>query len=281
MKYRDVYGIAFATSATIFIVSLWLGSPIVLIPLVVSLSIIATRFIAGFGLLISYATFCMYSLKYLSPLFKRRRRESIIIRRTLDFLAIIIAAVIIINSIRNIVVTKMIGQSPTLLGVLLTLITVYLLPIWKEDKSFRFDESFAKKVRNLLNSLALRIKKGYYKYFTQDYLRAYSLDYLIYRCRLDSYRSRIAYYLFPLLLLSLVGFPATLPLVVMPLIRIYREKEIVWIDKLLLIISFAAIMSYVAYASMIIAIEIPTFIIEIPYILGVLVALIIYYLVIM
>ncbi|MHA1616925.1 MAG: hypothetical protein ACTSX9_06460 [Candidatus Njordarchaeales archaeon] len=203
-------------------------------------------------------------------------------KKLLDILGIIVWLVIIATSVHVILFSKPIGGLSTIIGVALTLITIYLLPIWKPEETPQ-TMTLRKELRELLGNLAMKIKRGYYKYFTGDYLKAYSLEYLTYRARLDYYRTKLALYLAPLLALSLISIPAALILFILPFLKIIQKEELGLIDRAFLTIAYASLIAYLAYIpfSPKAAPLFNSLVLNIPYLLGGTMGLILYLLVIM
>ena len=247
-------GIILKKGKTLFIVSLLLSlillsgiiifgyEDILFLPIFAYLNLVIIRFIAGIGVSIFYLNIGAYILRYFSPRFKRKPRESRIIFFTLILFGYIYIITLFINTLIGIL-SQTYNEFMMILGMIFSIITLYILPIWREE-DILVGENLLSKVKEKIHEVKLKITEFYNKYITRDYLKAYSVQYIIYRAKIDKFRRNIALKLLPIILLGI--FPI-LPLFIMTLyilldgIRFHKklmltEKSIIIVDLILLTI---------------------------------------------
>jgi len=237
--------------------------------LIIILTIYGIRFLSGIGIFSTYLMICSELLKRLSPYMKRKRQAARRLVLTLKILGVFIFMALVIIVTLSIIIMEGVGYVSLFIGVAVSIMTLYIIPIWKEDRTFKPEETFLTKIKGMLGSLYLKIKKGYYKYFTGDYLKAYSIEYLLYRTRLDEFRYKLAFWLLPLLVISTTPLLIlTIPLwVILP--RILAKREITAVDKFLITAAGGFSLIYLTYKAYV-DLTIPSLVLHwnIPYIIG-------------
>ena len=237
-----------------------------ILPAVIYPAILMIRFLSGFGIFSSYAIFVVYLLKYLSDFFKKKKRESELLMKIINILAIVILIALIVQSI--VTWSSEIGFLSLFIGISLFIVSMYIAPIWKEEK---IDESLFDKVKNFV---VKGIKKEYYKYFTKEYLKAYSIEYLTFRAKLDAKRKKLALLITPLLVLLAIPLAPLIIIILYFSYKLYKE-EVSTFDRYLFIVGLIII---IAFQLIILQeITIPAILWNLPYLIGTLISFYIYF----
>jgi len=208
--------------------------------------VFCTRYLSGLGIFSTFSIITLYLLKYSSPIFRKRKRLSKYLIYFLNVLAVVFFIIIVAQAVLAILHEEH-GYILTLVGLWFTVGSFYIVPIWREDKTFKLKRSMLDYLKEILGKAFLNIKEGYYKYLSRDYLRAYSIEYLKFRIRLDALRYRVARWIFPIAALSVMIFPMLFILLIFVLIRLYvlRDPNITTLDKIIVISSLVFTSYYI------------------------------------
>jgi len=196
------------------------------------------------------------------------------LNRLTQILAILVFMAIGILTIIGDVHTDMIM---VVIGLALTFITFYIVPIWKEDEKFYLDESLMEKIKGYLSNLSFKVKRGYYRYFTKEYLKVYSLEYIYLRTRLDDMRQRVGRYVLFTFIACTSVFPILSALLAYVLVRLIKIKEMEWLDKVILLVAIVFMVFYISLMIFIMNISIPWYIVHGAYLIGVITSLAIFF----
>lgn len=238
------------------------------------ISILTARFLSGLGIFSTYALAVSFLYEKLSSKIKVDKNIAKKLNRLTQILAILVFMAIGILTIIGDVHTDMIM---VVIGLALTFITFYIVPIWKEDEKFCLNESLIERIKSYLSNLSFKVKRGYYRYFTKEYLKVYSLEYIYLRTRLDDMRQRVGRYVLFTFIACTSVFPVLSAFLAYVLVRLIKIKEIGWLDKVILLVAIVFMVFYVSLMIFIMNISIPWYIVQGAYLIGIIISLAIFF----
>ncbi len=233
--------------------------------------VVIMRFLAGFGIIGMFFVATTYIFKYVPKDYRRGKTSRFLVR---IFIVIIIIGSVampvwsIASLLLNVARTNLLGF---LIGIYSFILTMYIVPVWREK--IPIDERSFSKVLDMLGALKRRIKKAYYRYFTRDLLRAYSVDFLYLKARLDDMRLRTAWKVLPVLMIVSISIPPTIPIMALSSWRIMKDRY-TWIDKIFFIATTLIVATYVSITAL--EGEIAVLMWTVPYVVGAILSLIMF-----
>jgi len=233
--------------------------------------VVIMRFLAGFGIIGMFFVATTYIFKYVPKDYRRGKTSRFLVR---IFIVIIIIGSVampvwsIASLLLNVARTNLLGF---LIGIYSFILTMYIVPVWREK--IPIDERSFSKVLDMLGALKRRIKKAYYRYFTRDLLRAYSVDFLYLKARLDDMRLRTAWKVLPVLMIVSISIPPTIPIMALSSWRIMKDRY-TWIDKIFFIATTLIVATYVSITAL--EGEIAILMWTVPYVVGAILSLIMF-----
>ncbi len=237
--------------------------------------VISSRFLSGLGIFSTLSMILTYLLKYSSPYLKKKKELSRFFINTLNLLTIGFFCLLVIYNIYSLLYGTYELYS-LILGILMVVFSYYLTPIWKPDYSIRLDESWLDNLKSFIKGIKLDVIRGYYKYLSKDYLRAYSIDYIKFRVHWDRYRYRTSIYIVPLFAVSILIVPfffVLLSIICIKLLIFRKNPDLV--DYI--IISLASLtLIYISLISDLSSLFYFNILWFIPYLLGIFVSFIAY-----
>lgn len=189
----------------------------------VSIIILMARFLSGLGFLGIIFMAITYMFKYLPKDFRKKKKGKMIAKIVIA-IVIVVAVVIPSMEIFKLIASQVaISSFSMLTGILSFVISMYIIPVWKEKK-IGVEEGIWQSLKQSLGKFAKRVKRGYYYYFTKDYLKAYSIDFLILKAQMDYRRTKIAGLALPLAIIGLLYNPPLALIVLVYLLRYSKNK---------------------------------------------------------
>jgi len=269
MKNTRAYVLYVIFSAVSIIYYFYLVNIVNIVALYLSnILIIVLRFLAGFGILSMLFAITTYIFKHI-PKDYRKTRYSYLIVKVFVVIVIIASIALPVWTIISMIFSRInISPISLLIGIYSFIITMYVIPTWREE--IPLDESFFLKIIEKLGTLKRKIKKAYYKYFTRDLLKAYSVDFLYLKARLDELRLRIAWKILPVLIIITLSIPPAMMIIVISSWRIMKDKYTT-IDKIFFIATILLIATHMAFLMINIPVLLPLW--SIPYALGALISI--------
>lgn len=226
--------------------------------------IITARFLAGFGFIGMLFVGVTYFFRIIPKDYRKKKRGRTIVRIFVMVILMVMFAVPTMEAINLIMGVSRVSLLNLLIGIYSFITVMYIVPVWRSEKVM-YDESIIQKISKSLSDMKRKLKKAYYLYFTGDLVKAYSLDFLYLKARLDEYRIRTAWKLLPAVIILLASIPTMAIIAVIATWRIMRNKASI-VDKTLFILSIILATTYVLL--MITPQNINTYFWSIPYIAG-------------
>lgn len=218
-------------------------------PFWLGISLAVARFVAGFGILLIWATASIYLLKKFSPWFKGKKKKAEQFLTFLNVGAIILFLVVVgwqLSKLRLLFLGNTSNEGSSFFsyaasgGIVYFMIGTYILPVWREVPLKEEKEGTLKKIKGHFGKLTRKIKKGYWKYLRQDFLKAHLKEYVVFRGRFDEYRRKLTWIMLLPLAIGLLIFPfLSVPVVFLWMKKgISREtwQEYMTIEKALLVV---------------------------------------------
>jgi len=270
-KIYLVYTILMVTSIIIMIYfeSTLQAVSIILLPIMVSIA----RFIGGIGLIGLFFAGITYFFRFIPQDYRKSKISMLLVRL---FIIIILALCIMLSIVEiiNLFANRVALNVQNLMtGIFLFIIFMYVVPLWKRKK-IKLKEDLILRIKKILGSLWIKIKKSYYYYIVRDYLKAYSIEFLYLKSRLDEYRFRLSWMLLPILIIFLTSIPPLALAVAIAVYRVLTNRANI-ADKLM--ISFSLIITPLYW--LLIIKEIPTYLSlfwSLSYVLGVFLSLVLF-----
>ncbi|MEX0568432.1 MAG: hypothetical protein Q6363_004625 [Candidatus Njordarchaeota archaeon] len=226
--------------------------------------IIVARFLAGFGFLGTLFAGVTYIFKIIPKDYRKKKHAKTIVKTIVVIVLIVMFAMPTIEAINLILGRTKISLLGLLAGIYSFIFTMYIIPVWKKEKAI-FDEGLLQKISKSLSGIKRKLKKAYYRYFTRDLIKAYSLDFLYLKARLDEYKIKTAWKLLPAIIILLASIPTMAIIATIAAWRIIKNKTSN-IDRILFISTIVVAATYVLFV--INLQNISTYFWGVPYIIG-------------
>jgi len=231
--------------------------------------IIVARFLAGFGLLGTLFVGVTYLFKYIPKNYRKSKHAAFIVKIVVLFV-LAVCILLPLKEIASIILDRVsINFINLLIGIYSFVFTMYIVPVWKAEKGI-FDEGLFSRVMKKFDALKRKIKKAYYRYFSRDLLKAYSVDFLYLKARLDEFKLRTAWRLLPALVLLMISVPPAAIIIVIASWRILKRKYTI-MDKLFFVGTILLTTTYVIH--LMTSITIAPLAWSLPYAIGALICL--------
>ena len=208
--------------------------------------IASARLIGGMGILGTVFAVATYLFRLIPRPARRSRMARILVKlvAVLGFLAVLSIPIV---CIMRLIWGASIGSFGTLWAIMdiaLFVGTIYILPALKGGS---IEEDTLSRIRRTFRRIGIKLKKAYYKYFTRDLIKAYSVEFLYMRARLDEYRVRVAWGALPVVAIMLAPI---LPAAIIGVLATKRIKEgkARTIDRVSLAVSFGVTTVFLIYA---------------------------------
>jgi MFS family permease len=141
---------------------------------------IIMRFLSGFGLSLTYATFCSLMFKYLSPMMKGSKIKA----KAVITIVLIIALGVVVYGIYTIWSALYLSRTLTdleflsmLFGVWSLMIMVYVLPVLKGEYSPEIEQTGVSKAKQKAGNWKFSVWKGYKSHLRKDYGTVYEKEF--------------------------------------------------------------------------------------------------------
>jgi len=242
---------------------------IAFLPIIFSIA----RFIGGIGLIGLFFAGITYFFR-LIPREYRKSKISILFVRLFIIIILAVCIILPIVEIMNLLTNRTVLNLQNLMaGILSFVIFMYVIPLWKRKK-IKLKEDLISRIKKTFGLLWTKIKKGYYYYIARDYLKAYSIEFLYLKSRLDDYRFKLSWILLPVLIIFLTSIPPLALAVAVAVYRILTNRANI-VDKI--VISFSLITAPLYW--LLIIKEIPTYLSlfwSLSYVFGVFLSLVLF-----
>lgn len=225
---------------------------------VLGISLAVSRFIAGLGFPLIWATFCVYVLKHVPKLkgtflFKGTKKEVnrlifvLNMGAILLFVGLFIWQLMILFSWTSYLFGRTAGtantwlrSAPSIGGIFYFMVGTYIIPTWKEEPYAPEEEGLLDTLKEKFHTVGRKLKKGYWKYLRRDFLKAHLLEYVWFRGRFDEQRTKLSWLAILPLALGLINLPIlSVPAIFIWFRTVYAKNvktSYLRIEKLLLII---------------------------------------------
>ena len=212
--------------------------------------IFVSRFLSGFGLLGLIFMGMLLVFRYV-PKDYRKKKSILTLVRILLGVSLLASVFLPLWALVHTFLGELnVSLLSMILGVLSFVVTMYLVPLWREKELPR-EEGILDSIRKAIGKISRKIKKGYYYYFSRDYLRAFSVDFIYLKTSIDSQRTKIGALLFPLVIIAMAYCPPALIIGIIYLLRL-RSGKLSVIDNIVLSIA------------LLVALTVPFTVIQIP-----------------
>ncbi len=196
------------------------GSPYLYLDAIFIIFIFLVRFLSGLGIFSTFSLAAMYILKYFSPYFRGSKKRSERFLTLLNLLMILAFLGLVTYSVFTTIIGKF-NLTTSIIGILTVVLSYYISPIWKAESKAKINDSLLDEIKEAFRGIKLDIVRGYYKYISREYLKAYSIDYIKFRAKWDKFRYKASIYMVPLIALSSVILPFFLILFAFLVIRLF------------------------------------------------------------
>ncbi|MCR8433293.1 MAG: hypothetical protein QXH55_04075 [Candidatus Korarchaeota archaeon] len=210
--------IGLITIFMLYVPAIWIASSFL-----ITVIIFVSRFLAGFGLLGLIFTAILYILKYI-PKDYRKKKTTLVLVRFILCLSLIASIILPLWGLIPIAIGDAHISLPSVLyGLTSFVITMYLVPLWRERKLPEEERGFIESIRATFGRFLRKVKKGYYYYFSKDYIKAFSVDFIYLKTQIDSKRTRLGKLFFPLVIAATAYCPPALAIGLVYIARLRRE----------------------------------------------------------
>jgi hypothetical protein len=245
------------------------------------------KFISGFGLILTVSNVILWILNRFTEKFSKKEIQALVIFQ------LIVPGILIGYAIYTIISNLPPATSPTgisywidlilfLYGIISLVLTLYLIPLIKEEFQEAAEEGIVDRVKREAKEIGRKIKKGYFS-LRKKYAKVQIQDQMTIGDVLDIWRNRFAVYLLiPIAIGSLIFTPAAFVCIVFWLkIFVFDKGEPKLYERIALFISLAWIatiscLSYTLKLVFFTTIEPFFWTIQIFYLVGIILSTIIY-----
>jgi len=188
------------------------------------LFIFVIRFLSGLGIFSTFSLVAMHILKHFSRRLKGNKKLSKIFIIGLNSFMVLLFVILVAYTAYGFIIGSF-NLFTSTIGILTVVFSYYITPIWKINYNVKINDNILDEMREFFRGLKLEIIKGYYKYLSRDYLKAYSIDYIKFRVKWDKFRYRTSIYIIPMLALSSLILPLLLPLMIVLTAKIFFLRK--------------------------------------------------------
>ncbi len=266
-------------SVFVFFIPTYVNS-IILNPFFLSIALLVARFLAGVGAFSIFLNLSIFVYKLSAPKLKKRREEAYKLRRNLiKFGYLYFIALIGYYLFSMFFGKKEIDILFLLFGLVTVIVTVFIIPIWQEASEFKGKDEMKTILLEKASEITLSFKKIYYEKLVRDYGKAFALEFLRLKNKLDKMRLKVARYS-----LFLIGV-SILPILPVAILTWYKFINVYILNnerfdestKLIIILAILTLLAYTITVIIFEHIVVNTIAWEFPYVVGSLIALMIYH----
>ena len=245
-----------------------------------SIALLVARFLAGVGAFSIFLNLSIFVYQLYAPKLKRRREEAYKLRETLiRFGYLYFFALIGYYLFSMFFGGKEVDILFLLVGLVTIIVTVFIIPVWQEASEFKGKNEMKSILLEKASEITLSFKKVYYEKLVRDYGKAFALEFLRLKNKLDKMRLKVARYS-----LFLIGI-SVLPILPVAILTWYKFINVYLLnnerfDESTKLIIILAVLTLLVYTIMVIILEhivVNTVTWELPYVIGSLIALIMYH----
>ncbi|MCF2137856.1 MAG: hypothetical protein K9W43_11550 [Candidatus Thorarchaeota archaeon] len=209
--------------------------------LLLTISGTVTKFLSGFGIMLTYAAFCSFVFKVARPSLKGNKRRLKVVKLFLLLPAIMIASYAVYVLWHTLMDARALSSLEVLTaiyGLWSLLLTVYVIPALRGQYQPKSKKTKIDSVREAISKGTHKIWKGYQFHIHRDYGVVYASEFERYQSRLDSLRMILGAVLLPLLAVTLVMIPPIAGVILILWIRIFSSEfePLSRIERLLLVL---------------------------------------------
>ncbi len=183
--------------------------------------IFISRFLSGFGFLSLVFMGLLLVFRYVPKNYRKRKSILMAVRLLLVLVLMISILLPLLSLLQVFLGVANYSRLSITIGVLSFVVTMYLVPLWRE-KELPGNRGIAERIKEQFGRISRKIKKGYYYYFSRDYLRAFSIDFIYLKTQIDAKRISLGRLFFPLIILAMLYCP---PALIVGIIYILRLRK--------------------------------------------------------